>query len=378
MKKSKKTVLIAVLLVISLLLSSINLFATYCADDESTREVNECIQYTGSNVTSTAQEDGSYLVELTGDADEDFTVRSTDTVVLDLKGHKFTNYSTPNATIVIENGGSLTIKDSEGEGTISQKEGTNGVETIVNKGTLVIESGTITNVTKTDNLAIIRNESNGSLTMTGGKVTGANECIQNLGTATLSGGTVEGTGNFYSVRNEGTMTISGETAITGTSTNTSVVGNIKGASSSTEPELTISGGSISGTTAALVNHNGTTVIEDGNLESTGTAAVSIDGGSITIENGKFTSPEGTEVLNVGEDAVLLVKGGTYSSDVTEYLAEGLEQNENGEVIDPNANTNDTEESKKDDTPKTGIVNYLPALGLVAVVTLAGVVIFKRK
>ncbi len=39
--------------------------------------------------------------------------------------------------------------------------------------------------------------------------------------------------------------------------------------------------------------------------------------------------------------------------------------------------NTTEESKKDDTPKTGVVNYLPVLGLVAVVTFAGAVVLKR-
>ncbi len=38
---------------------------------------------------------------------------------------------------------------------------------------------------------------------------------------------------------------------------------------------------------------------------------------------------------------------------------------------------EAEKAEKDTTPKTGVENYLPALGLVAVVTLAGAVILKR-
>ncbi len=38
---------------------------------------------------------------------------------------------------------------------------------------------------------------------------------------------------------------------------------------------------------------------------------------------------------------------------------------------------EAEKAEKDTTPKTGVENYLPALGLVAVVTLAGAVVLKR-
>ena len=347
---SKKIIIGATLIVSTMLLSSINSFATYCSNSEGKQD---CIEYTGSNVTSKQQENSDvYLVQLTGEADEDFIVRSTDKVILDLNGKKLTNYSTGCATIVIENGGELTIKDSKGGGEITQKEGTNGVETIVNHGNLTIESGKITNITKSANLAVVKNDTNGTVVVKGGTITGANECLQNMGTATISGGTIAGTGNFYSVRNEGTMTVSGDASITGTSNTTSVVGNIKNAGTK-DPELTINSGKISGNNTGVINHNGTTVIKAGDINS-----VAADGGTITITGGKF------------------------ETDVTKFLGSGVIQDENGNVVEKPtenpSNDNEEEEEEQDDTPKMGTVNVFTVAGAILVVSALGVVVLNKR
>lgn len=79
-----------------------NVFATDATD----------VQYEGSNVTSEKQDDGSYLVTLTGNADEDFQVLDGQTVVLDLNGFELTNYTLGCEAIKVFEGGKLTIVDN--------------------------------------------------------------------------------------------------------------------------------------------------------------------------------------------------------------------------------------------------------------------------
>ena len=158
--------------------------------------------------------------------------------------------------------------------------------------TLTLTNVNITNFNKA--AAVIR--SNVDLTMTGGSVTGygaqaviSQNGIQYAGDATISGTTFSGL--QYTAENEWK---GGSVAIYNVGTETeSTIENV----TTTEVDYSVS-------TSAPTSITG------------GTYAGTIYG-------------EGVE----GEDSVLSISGGTYPDcDVTEYLEEGLEQNENGTVV----------------------------------------------
>ena len=396
----KKIVAVGTMLVATAVILSTNLFAI----------TPDGIGYEGSNVTSNnvtpAETTGKavYELKLTGDAKQDLVVGPTDEVTLDLAGHKMENYTANNATIVIKEGGKLTIKDTAENGEIKQKGSETGVETIVNKGTLVIEGGKYTTDKKTANLAVIRNE--GILTMTAGTISGENECLQNIGTATISGGTIEEKGNFYAVRNEGKMTISGtSTVIKSESNNTSIIGNI----GKNNPELTVSGAKVEGATSGVVNYNG-----EANL--TGVDKVHLNGGKVTVDEKSTVTYGSGLVVKVGDtyyadnEETTDIKGETSATDIVEKLkkdgkakvtvvqgelaltgaatgftveklGEGKVTVNGVEVINKYtvpAQENNEEEEEQDDTPNTGIDVYAVAGAILLVSALGVVVLNKRK
>ena len=161
------------------------------------------------------------------------------------------------------------------------------------KHNLTLTNVDITNFNKA--AAVIR--SNVDLTMTGGSVTGygaqaviSQNGIQYAGNATISGTTFSGL--QYTAENEWK---GGSTAIYNVGTGTeSTIENVK--------------------------------TEEVDYAVSASASTNITGG---IYAGKIYG----EPVAEGEDSVLSVSGGTYPDcDVTEYLEEGLEQNENGTVV----------------------------------------------
>lgn len=271
MKRTLKVITILSIFILTLILSN-SVFAVYV------QEVNggDCIEYTGSNVTSTKQADGSFLVQLQGDASQDLVIRNGEVVTLDLNGHTMINYTPACSTIRIEKGGKLTIVDNSenGQGTVTQKEGS-----------------TYSNIT-------------------------------NLGTLEIKGGNVSTTLNQYAVRNEGLLTITGG-KITGTSSNTSVVGNIL-TENTADAKITVKGGTITGHTAAIVNYTGCeTIIEAGMVQSTGRSALYMFGGKANVTGGTLSSKSNIPTIEKADDAVPEVKitGGTFSGNVNEYIAD---------------------------------------------------------
>lgn len=84
----------------------------------------------------------------------------------------------------------------------------------------------------------------------------------------------------------------------------------------------------------------------------------------------------TVILNVAKTTVHDKDNGEEVWDEEIYEA-AVEANTPAEDEEEPAQSTTKEEAKKDETPKTGVVDYLPVLGMVAVVSLAGAVIFKR-
>ena len=157
-------------------------------------------------------------------------IPSSKTVTIDLNGHtldrglsELTSYG---IVIRVENGGTLTVKDSGTGGTITGGYDATGGGICV-LGTLNFESGTISGCTGTRGGAIYTT-SDGTVNMTGGTITGNTATdgggIYNNGTLTISGGTIQSNNvtehGGGAVSNHGTLTING-----GTFTNNSGMGN---------------------------------------------------------------------------------------------------------------------------------------------------------
>ena len=90
----------------------------------------------GGNVTS-EQKDNVWYLTLKGNDKQDIEIREDETVILDLNGFNLTNYTDGCSTIWVQNGGTLTIVDSKGTGTI-KKLNASAAPTIKNDGTLKI------------------------------------------------------------------------------------------------------------------------------------------------------------------------------------------------------------------------------------------------
>ena len=139
----------------------------------------------GGNVTSEQKENVWYLT-LKGDDKQDIEIRKDETVILDLNGFNLTNYTDGCSTIWIQNGGTLTIVDSKGTGTI-KKLNASAAPTIKNDGTLVLEGGLISSIGEKS--AALNNA--GDLTVKGGTITTEADNVFGLvneGTTVIEGG----------------------------------------------------------------------------------------------------------------------------------------------------------------------------------------------
>lgn len=213
--------------------------------------------YDGSNLKAEKQDDGSYLLTLTGDAALDLIIQNGEVATLDLNGHTLTNYLQPTPAdpkhpapceaIKVENGATLTIIDSSnGKGVVTQvKESSYSV--ITNLGTLNIKAGTF----KTDL-------------------------------------------DFYVIRNEANMTISGGNFIS-TSNKTSLVGNIQYEDKNVTPRLTVSGGNFEANQDALKNY------ENSIVNITGGEFTSKD--AFALDNSGYASVTGGELTSVNNSAI---------------------------------------------------------------------------
>lgn len=253
------------------------------------------------------------------------------TVILDLNGKTVvTAYEDEDAGkhyYAFDNKGTLTIKDTPGEGKIVARGNHN-------YGSLTLESGTIKACDGNGGYGI-RNYSGSTFTMTGGSVVTTNEDdykvdkggydatpirVDTDAEAIISGGVVNNISDFtYALDNHGTTTINGGTF---TSVHTTI-GN-KG-------QLTIDGGSfkcngLEGVTAhVLYAAEGTATINGGTFDGkdnyNGFNVNASEGATVNINGGKFLSVHSGSLYGEG---TITVTDGEFFDDPTSRLAVGYE------------------------------------------------------
>lgn len=289
----------------------------------------------GGNVTS-KKEDGVWHLTLNGGDTKDLEIKRGETVVLDLNGFTLTNYADGCSTIWVQPGGTLTIVDSKGNGAI-KKLNASGAPVVNNEGTLTVEAGTISS--KGEKSAALLNS--GTLTVSGGTITAEEDNVFGLvneGTAVINGGNFVQAHNFSVVNNANKMEIK-------------------------DGNFTVEDGNTGA--YSLITNQG----------STNNATLEVNGGTFKANKGVF--------YNDGEDEIT-VSGGTYSHDVSAYLADGFEmKEENGEfVLAKETATSETPKDENEPTQTTETVenpktndSILLVLGTLAV---SGVVAFVAK
>ena len=226
-----------------------------------------------------ADENG--VITLTNDVTitgQQWVVDAGETLTLDLNGHtvKISKYTAEKGQVLVK--GTLTVKDSSEAGTgkiCSDYTGTSGRVIDVTGGTLYIQGGTITTEGMTKNGSAVYVGGSGTVEMIAGTVTGskANDYVMNVrsGACTITGGKVLGgaTNNY-----------------------------------------------------AVYGANSTTVEISGNAEINATKAVTANA---TTANIKISGGTYTGALDVKAGAIT---GGTFSTDVSAYVAGGYVQKGN--------------------------------------------------
>lgn len=275
---------------------------------------------------------------LTADTDENVTIPDGVEITLDLAGHTLDGGTTPGKA-ALTNYGTVTIQDSTGTGTIKREDSDDGggYYTILNEGTMTITGGKVENnsglpapdwsgaslicngLTKNATLTIsggtisqnnfiaVKNDENGTLNITGGTISSKTQAVQNWCNATISGGNLTGAVTTWAYNDNETDYV-GNTQISG---NVVITGNITVKQYddlvATHPAATISGGTINGT------------------------------------------------LNTDEKGTITVSGGTFSTDVTRYLASGFElvMGADGKHVVKKASSHDDDDD--------GSIGYPPAI-----------------
>ena len=276
------------------------------------------------------QSGGQITVDLNSDEEDDVFIPEKTTVTLNLNGHTITNISK---------------------------------HTINNKGTLDINGeGTIDSIIH--GKAAINNELGATATLNGGTYTRSKE---NGSNSADNGGN-----SYYNIVNHGTMTINENVVVKQDGQFSSLLENgwYSGSqnTSGTPSVLTINGGTFSGglntiknddygqltinngtfenvSQAALLNWNiatvngGTFRSDNSNVILNGKSDDTMDQGILNITGGKFVAAQGKAVIakmGGGNDDSLNginITGGTYSSDVSQYVDSRYQvHNVNGDYI----------------------------------------------
>ena len=269
-----------------------------------------------------------------------------ETVELDLKGKTvnsvFNGTSTTNHIYALSNKGTLTIKDSKGNGSINSRG-------IYNYSSLILNAGAINAIDGNGGYAV-NNQSGSTFVMNGGVVAATNEDDHKSSsggydatalkvpagcTATLNGGTINNVCDFtFAIDAAGTLNIPETSTITvnGTHGAIAVSGGVttinagtytipKDDYSRTDNVLYVSGGS-------LVVNGGTFI---GDSDTAGGGACLWDAaGKAVVNGGTFKGSSGGDVWGTTGTTI---KGGTFEN-LTEkqHIADGYELGADGTVV----------------------------------------------
>ena len=268
-----------------------------------------------------------------------------------------------NEDVVIETGKDITINITDGV-TLTNVNN----HTIINRGTLTITgSGTVDNVT--NGRAAVYNDLNAEAILNGGtykrsqetgidsKNSGGNSyyTIKNYGTMEINSGvTVENKGKYssllangwYSYGNANEPSTNGNPVSKLTINGGTFNGGLNTVKNDDAGEMTINGGTITGFAQSCVQNNNVLIITGGNIvgeENNSDAAIvsravtgsTVNKGITKITGGtvKGGNPCIREDTTYGSTHQTEISGGTFSSDVTKYLKEGLVQNADGTIVE---------------------------------------------
>lgn len=265
----KKKFILMVMLTIAVIISPLKVNASTV--DESKVDSDGLVFIGWDPNVEVKVEEGIYYVTLTGDVKQDLIINGDEEVVLDLNGHKFTNFTLSCEALKVLEGGKLTIIDSSG-----------------------------------DNSGLVTHQENSTYSV-----------ITNLGTLIIKSGSFETTQSFYVIRNEGNMTIDGGT-FNSTSTDTSLIGNIKYELEDVTPTMTINNGSFTAISNAIRNNvNSSVTINNGTFVSENAFALDNSATAI-VTGGSLTSTNNSAIRNIvnnsnATETSLKVKNATLTS-----------------------------------------------------------------
>ena len=332
------------------------------ADDTNERVVVNSGTYSDLSALDYLASGATVTVKLAADTTKDVTIPAGATVTLDLNGHKIVNFATAQDKNVAEasckhtitNNGTLTILDSVGGGVVDNVS--HGRAALYNAGTIVeikggkftrsVDNSTDATSAKGNSWYVIYNAEGANITkISSGEFLALghfSSLFCNSGTINeISGGTFTQDG-FIAFKNQGTVNkISGGTFSSESESciqNWGTIGEISDGtitagrigiwnfSSDTYKSAgtisRITGGNISGTTAAIRLNDYDTDYKDSDKNVTGPSTVNKANASISA--GNFSG-----ALEVNAPTVLTITGGTYSVDPSAYVVPGYVASYNG-------------------------------------------------
>lgn len=301
----------------------------FAADEEAENTADGSASVGASAKTLQQQIDGikgTGTVTLDQDYTEDITIQQGQNITLNLNGKKLTNKT--GHTITVEQGATLTIN---GVGTVDNV--THAKSALVNYGEVVLNNG----------VTLERSSEKGTLSPYSD---GGNSCYTILNdkgaTMTINNATVKNSGGYSSaIRNGGDSECNDESHLTIKDGNFS--GGLNAVKNDECGILTIDGGTFSNTSQYVIMNwnkatitNGTFSVKDSADAVLFTAAYHANRavGELIVNNGTFTGNGSQKMVenHYGSSytGTASITGGTFSSDVSAYVAEGYVQN-NGTV-----------------------------------------------
>ena len=354
-------------------------------------------------------EGANVTVKLAADTTKDVTIPAGTTVTLDLNGQKIVNSATAQDEKVAEasrkhtitNNGTLTILDSVGGGVVDNVS--HGRAALYNAGTIVeikggkftrsVDNSTDATSAKGNSWYVVYNAENATISkISSGEFLAVGKFSSlfcNCGLiGEITGGTFTQNG-FIAFKNEGTVNkISGGTFSSESESciqNWGTIGEISDGtitagrigiwnfSSDTYKSAgtisRITGGNISGTTAAIRLNDYDTDYKDSDKNVT--APSTVNKANASISAGNFSG-----ALEVNANTVLTITGGTYTSDPSAYVAPGYVASYNGSTytvyypvpVIPNNNNNSSSTTTKNPDGSTTTTTTDKATGAVTETT----------
>ena len=263
-------------------------------------------------------------------ASEPIILAEGKTAVLDLNGFALNGgeESTSKHIYVIKNYGSLTIKDTKGNGSINSRG-------VYNYGEMILNSGKISAIDGNGGYAV-NNQSGSTFVMNGGWIAADYEDgdapvsgnydatalnVPSNATATLNGGKITNAGNFtFAINSAGTLNIPAESTLTveGRHGAVSISGGVTTINAGTYsiPENTETTDNVVYVySSGKVIINGGTFIADNDTPNGGSCVCDEVGGA-TINGGVFGNSSGGDIWGT---TGTVIKGGQFSTNHAEYV-----------------------------------------------------------